>query len=59
MYRRTGICNQTPDTWGSYFQEKETTLCTLDRIFDNAIVYMMKGTSYRGQKLQTIAIEAN
>ena len=51
--------NQTPDTWGSYFQGKETALCTLDRIFDNAIVYMMKGNSYRGQKLQTIAIEAN
>lgn len=51
--------NQTPDTWGSYFQEKDTTLCTLDRIFDNAIVYMMKGTSYRGQKLQTVAVEAN
>lgn len=50
--------NKTPDTWGSYFEEKDTTLCTLDRIFDDAIVYMMKGPSYRGQKLQTLAVEA-
>ena len=50
--------NKTPDTWCSYFEEKDTTLCTLDRIFDDAIVYMMKGPSYRGKKLQTLAVEA-
>ena len=50
--------NKTPDTWGSYFEEKDTTLCTLDHIFDDAIVYMMKGPSYRGKKLQTLAVEA-
>ena len=30
---------------------------TLDRIFDDATVFMMKGDSYRGKKLETIAIE--
>lgn len=52
------VSNKTPDALGAYFEEKDTTLCTLDRIFDDAIVYMMKGSSYRGQKLETIAIEA-
>lgn len=49
--------NMSPDTWGSYFEENDTILCTMDRIFDDALVYMMKGTSYRGQKLQTLAVE--
>lgn len=50
--------NAEPAQWGKFFTEKDTLLCTLDRIFDNAIVYLMKGTSYRGQNQTTIAIEA-
>ena len=50
--------NKTPDTWGEYFDETDSLLCALDRIFDNARVFMMKGESYRGRKLETIAIEA-
>ena len=34
-----------------------TLLCALDRIFDNAIVYMMDGKSYRGRKLETVAVK--
>ena len=50
--------NRTPDTWGDYFDETDSLLCALDRIFDNARVFMMKGESYRGRKLETIAVEA-
>ena len=50
--------NKTPDTWGEYFDETDSLLCALDRIFYNARVFMMKGESYRGRKLETIAIEA-
>ncbi len=51
--------NKTPDTWGEYFSEEDSLLCVLDRIFDNATVFMMKGESYRGRKLETLAIEAS
>ena len=50
--------NKTPDTWGEYFDETDSLLCVLDRIFDNSRVFMKKGESYRGRKLETIAIEA-
>lgn len=49
--------NKSPDKWGEYFSEDSSLLCALDRIFDNATVFMMKGESYRGKRLETIAIE--
>lgn len=49
--------NKSPDKWGEYFSEDSSLLCALDRIFDDATVFMMKGESYRGRKLETIAIE--
>lgn len=50
--------NKGPDTWGEFFTEDSSLLCALDRIFDNATVFMIKGDSYRGKKLQTVAVEA-
>lgn len=49
--------NVSPDKWGEFFNEDSSLLCALDRIFDDAKVFMMKGNSYRGKKLETIAIE--
>lgn len=49
--------NRGPDKWSEYFSEDSSLLCALDRIFDDATVFMMKGDSYRGKKLETIAIE--
>jgi DNA replication protein DnaC len=49
--------NFTPDRWKDYFSEDSALLCSLDRIFDSATVFMMKGQSYRGRKLETLAIE--
>lgn len=49
--------NMTPGKWDEYFSEDSSLLCALDRIFDNATVFMMKGSSYRGKRLETIAIE--
>lgn len=34
-----------------------TSVC-LDRIFDDATVFMIKGNSYRGRNCETIAISA-
>ena len=49
--------NKSPDKWDEFFSEDSSLLCALDRIFDDATVFMMKGASYRGRKLETIAIE--
>lgn len=50
--------NKGPDKWGEFFSEDSSLLCALDRIFDDATVYMIKGNSYRGRKLETISITA-
>lgn len=49
--------NMTPNKWGEFFSEDSSLLCALDRIFDDATVFMMKGNSYRGRRLETIAVE--
>lgn len=49
--------NIGPDKWSEYFSEDSTLLGALDRIFDNATVFMMKGESYRGRGLETISVE--
>ena len=50
--------NKQPNTWRRYFTEEDSLLCALDRIFDEATVYIFKGKSYRGRKLKTVALEA-
>ena len=49
--------NIGPDKWSEFFSDDSSLLCSLDRIFDTATVFMMKGQSYRGRKCETIAIE--
>ena len=50
--------NTMPMDWGPFFEKKDTLLCSLDRAFDDASVFIMKGESYRGRKLVTYAVEA-
>ena len=49
--------NYGADRWGEFFTGSSTLLCTLDRIFDNATVFLVKGSSFRGAGLRTYAIE--
>ena len=49
--------NLTPDKWRDFFREEDSLLCSLDRTFDAATVYLMKGESYRGRNLKTYSIE--
>ena len=35
--------NKSPYQWKEDFDEDDTLLCELDRVFDNTIVYMMDG----------------
>lgn len=50
--------NKGPDKWGGFFNEDSSLLCALDRIFDDATVFMIKGNSYRGRNCETIALSA-
>ena len=36
----------------------DTLLCALDRLFDKASVFVMRGPSYRGRELDTYSVEA-
>lgn len=50
--------NMQPDTWSDYFTEDSSLLCALDRIFDDASVFIIKGDSYRGKSLETFKLQA-
>lgn len=49
--------NFTADKWDECFTGGSTLLCTLDRLFDDATVFMIKGSSFRGQGLETYSVE--
>ena len=51
--------NVQPDQWGEFFSEDNSLLCSLDRIFDKAIICTMKGKGYRGKGRKTLAVEAD
>lgn len=50
--------NNQPGTWDEYFTGKADLLCSLDRLFDKAKVFIIKGESYRGRECQTLSVEA-
>ena len=49
--------NKNPSLWREMFNEDDSLLCALDRIFDDATVFNIRGESYRGKKLETIALQ--
>lgn len=53
------LTSNTPvNNWDEFFTGDETLLCALDRVFDRATVFMMKGASFRGAELETFAVES-
>lgn len=49
--------NVQPDQWSAFFSDDHSLLCSLDRLFDTALVCTMKGNSYRGRGRTTLAVE--
>ena len=49
--------NKNPALWREDFDEDSTLLCALDRIFDEATVFKLRGESFRGKKLDTVSIQ--
>ena len=43
--------NKYPALWREDFNEDSTLLCALDRIFDEATVFKLRGESFRGKKM--------
>ena len=50
--------NMAPSSWNEFLAGDEALLCALDRAFDKASVFMMRGPSYRGRGLDTYSVEA-
>ena len=49
--------NKNPSQWRGNFNEDDALLCALDRIFDDATVFTIKGESFRGKRLETVALQ--
>ena len=51
--------NKNPSQWKDNFNEDDDLLCALDRIFDDATVFNIRGDSYRGKKLENITLQTS
>ena len=51
--------NRDPAQWKENFSENDALLCALDRIFDDAVVFTIKGESFRGRKLETVSLRTS
>ena len=49
--------NKSTALWREDFDEDATLLCALDCIFDDATVFMVRGESFRGKKLETVSLQ--
>ena len=49
--------NKNPALWREDFDEDATLLCALDRIFDDATVFKLRGESFRGKKQETVSLQ--
>ena len=47
------------NNWDEFFTGDDTLLCTLDRLFDRASVFVMKGASFRGAELEIFSVESS
>lgn len=58
-YNMVFTSNKDPSQWKENFCENDALLCALDRIFDDAVVFSIKGESYRGRKLETVPLRTS
>lgn len=49
--------NKTPSQWKQNFSDDDDLLCALDRIFDDATVFNIRGDSFRGKHLENITLQ--
>lgn len=58
-YNTVFTSNKNPSEWRHLFHEEDALFCALDRIFDDAIIFKMNGTSFRGNAMETIRLETS
>lgn len=51
--------NRDPAQWQENLCESDSLLCALDRIFDDAVVFTIKGESFRDRKLETVSLRSS
>lgn len=51
--------NKNPSQWKHNFNDDDDLLCALDRIFDDATVFNIRGDSYRGKSLEKITLQTS
>jgi len=56
-YNMVFTSNKNPSSWRENFNEDDALLCALDRIFDDATVFTLRGNSFRGSNLETISLQ--
>lgn len=49
--------NKSPSQWKHNFNDDDDLLCALDRIFDDATVFNIRGDSFRGKRLENITLQ--
>ena len=49
--------NKNPAFWREDFEEDATFLRTLDRTFDDPVVFKLRGESFRAKKLETVSLQ--
>lgn len=57
-YNMVFTSNKNPSLWRDNFNEDDSLLCSLDRIFDEATVFNIRGESFRGKKLEKINLQS-
>ena len=50
--------NKSPNEWKPFFEEYDSLLCSLNRVFNPGDVFIMRGESYHGKELRTYAVQA-
>ncbi len=48
--------NKQPSQWKQNFNEDDSLLCALDRIFDDALIFNLRGNSYRGKDCESYSL---
>ena len=48
--------NKQPAQWKQNFSEDDSLLCALDRIFDDALIFNLRGNSYRGKECESYTL---
>ena len=48
--------NKQPSQWKQNFCEDDSLLCALDRIFDDALIFNLRGNSYRGRNCESYSL---